>query len=195
MRNAAPTGSAFASTKVFRSRRRRRSSRRRRPSPAGARAPPSSLAIARALARPARRRRAALAASSRLRIPRVSMSSGSASTTGPGRPDIARRKARVDIFAGSRPAVDLRRPLGDRRRTSAGSRSPETPRDPSCRRRPGRRTRSSASNPETRCGCRSQHWARPGPRVTMADAGLAGQLAVGLGHVGGRRPRAGRRSA
>ena len=69
--------------------------------------------------------------------------------------------------AGHRDAIRVRDVLGDafRRarsarpiwrccRTSAGSRSPGTPRGRRSRRRPGRRTRSSASNPAPPCGCR-----------------------------------------
>ena len=47
-------------------------------------------------------------------------------------------------------------------RTPRGNRVPGTPRVRACRGRPGRRTRSSATNPGARCGCRPTHWWRPG---------------------------------
>ena len=92
----------------------------------------------------------------------VSMSSGSATTTGPGRPPSAVVQARARISGRRTTVVDLDRPFRQACRTLRGSRPPGTPRAPAYRCRPGRRTEPSASCPASRCGHRSLHWRRRG---------------------------------
>ena len=119
--------------------------------------------------------------------PPASMSSGSASTTGPGPPGARGREGARDVLGDAVGAVDLRDPLRHRPEHApvvdllerlalllVGGDLPDE-------------QHRAASSPGTRCGRRPTACVAPGPRVTRQTPGPPGELAVGLGHVRGAR--------
>ena len=112
-----------------------------------------------------------------------SMSSGSASTTGPGRPAVATRKARA-TYSGMRRASSIRAAhlaIGPKKAAMSISWKPS-------------RSLSARSRSPTNRIIGVESWkatwtpavalVAPGPAGDEGDAGLAGHLAVGIGHVG-----------
>ena len=176
-----------AARSARRSARSGRAPRRSQPLPPRIANGPLGRAEQLAAARPSRRRRVGLdrlvAAPASATSPlSVSMSSGSAITTGPGPAARSPRGRRGDTSSGMRAGVvDLRRPFGDPAEEARGSRSPGTPRARAWSRATWPTNRISGVESCRRCGCR-RGVGRAGPAGDEADAGPAGQLAVGLRH-------------